>query len=50
MEKSDLVRGESIGTLVRGILNDVRTLLREEIALARVEFREQAGRAKIRFE
>jgi uncharacterized membrane protein YqjE len=37
---------ESIGGLVRGILNDVRTLIREEIALARVEMREQAGRAK----
>lgn len=46
MEKSDLVRGESIGSLVRGILNDVRTLIREEIALARVELREQAGRAR----
>jgi hypothetical protein len=46
MEKSDLVRGESIGTLVRGILNDARTLIREEIALARVELREQAGRAR----
>jgi Putative Actinobacterial Holin-X, holin superfamily III len=46
MEKSDLVRGESIGTLVRGILNDVRTLIREEIALARVELREHAGRAR----
>jgi hypothetical protein len=46
MEKSDLVRDESIGTLVRGILNDGRTLIREEIALARVELREQAGRAR----
>jgi uncharacterized membrane protein YqjE len=36
----------SIGGLVRGILDDVRTLIREEIALARVELREQAGRAK----
>jgi MFS family permease len=37
---------ESIGSLVRGILTDLRTLVREEIALARVEIREQAGRAR----
>jgi len=37
---------ESIGGLIRGILMDLRTLLREEIALARVEIREQAGRAR----
>jgi uncharacterized membrane protein YqjE len=36
----------SIPELIRGILNDLRTLVREEIALARVELREQAGRAK----
>lgn len=36
----------SIGGLVRGILNDLRTLIREEIALARVELSEQAVRAK----
>lgn len=45
MANPDFVQ-ESIGTLIRGILNDVRTLIREEIALARVEMREQAGRAK----
>lgn len=37
---------ESIGSLIRGILMDLRTLVREEIALARVELREQAGRAR----
>src|ERR1044071_8150899 len=45
MANPDFVQ-ESIGTLIRGILNDLRTLIREEIALARVEIREQAGRAK----
>src|ERR1044071_10204298 len=45
MANPDFVQ-ESIGSLIRGILNDVRTLIREEIALARVEMREQAGRAK----
>ena len=38
---------ESIGDLVRGILNDLRQLIREEVALARVEMREQASRAKL---
>ena len=37
---------DSIGGLIRGILLDLRTLIREEIALARVEIREQAGRAR----
>ena len=45
MANPDYVQ-ESIGSLIRGILNDLRTLIREEIALARVEIREQAGRAK----
>ena len=45
MANPDFVQ-ESIGSLVKGILNDVRTRIREEIALARVEMREQAGRAK----
>lgn len=40
------VYGESLGGLLRGILMDLRTLIREEIALARVEIREQAGRAR----
>jgi uncharacterized membrane protein YqjE len=40
------VLGESLRGLLRGILMDLRTLIREEVALARVEIREQAGRAK----
>jgi MFS family permease len=40
------VENESIGGLIRGILIDLRTLIREEIALARVEIREQAGHAR----
>ena len=39
-------RPESLGGLIRGILMDLRTLIREEIALARVEIREQATRAR----
>lgn len=38
---------DSIGGLIRGILVDLRQLVREELALARVEIREQAGRAKL---
>jgi uncharacterized membrane protein YqjE len=45
MANPDFVQ-ESTGSLIRGILNDLRTLIREEIALARVEMREQAGRAR----
>jgi uncharacterized membrane protein YqjE len=45
MANGDFVQ-DSIGSLIRGILNDIRTLIREEIALARVELREQASRAK----
>jgi hypothetical protein len=41
-----VVPNDSIGGLIRGILMDLRTLIREEIALARVELREQAGRAR----
>lgn len=41
-----VVHSDSIGSLIRGILMDLRTLIREEIALARVEIREQAGRAR----
>ena len=44
MANPDYVQ-ESIGSLIRGILTDMQTLIREEIALARVEIREQAGRA-----
>lgn len=42
----EVVPSDSIGGLVRGILTDIQTLVREEIALARVELREQAVRAK----
>ena len=37
---------ESLGGLIRGIMHDLRTLVREEIALARVEIREQVGHAR----
>jgi MFS family permease len=37
---------DSIGGLVRGILMDLRTLLREEITLARVEITEQIAHAR----
>jgi len=42
----ELVRTDTIGGLIRGILNDLRTLVKEEIALARVELREQAVRGR----
>ena len=42
----EVVRHDSIGGLIRGILTDLKTLIQEEIALARVEFREQAGKAR----
>jgi hypothetical protein len=42
----EMVRQETIAGLISGILNDLRTLLKEEIALARAELREQAGRAR----
>jgi protein-S-isoprenylcysteine O-methyltransferase Ste14 len=38
---------ESISGLVKGVLHDVRQLIRDEVALARVELREQASRAKL---
>jgi hypothetical protein len=44
---AELLHNDSIGSLVRGILMDIRDLMREELALARVEIREQAGRAKL---
>lgn len=37
---------ESIGGLIRGILKDFRALLDEEVALARLELQEQAGRVR----
>jgi len=42
----EVVTHDSIRGLIRGILTDLRTLIREEIALARVELKEQAGRAR----
>ena len=42
----EVVRHDSIGGLIRGILTDLKTLVQEEIALARVELREQAGKAR----
>jgi drug/metabolite transporter (DMT)-like permease len=36
----------SIGSLVKGILADIQTLIREEIALARLELNQQATRVK----
>jgi protein-S-isoprenylcysteine O-methyltransferase Ste14 len=44
---AELLHNDSIGSLVRGVLIDIRDLMREELALARVEIREQAGRAKL---
>jgi hypothetical protein len=42
----DVAQHETFGGLISGILTDLKTLLREEIALARVEIREQAGKAR----
>ena|SRR5688572_30620362 len=42
----DIASENSIGALIRGILTDLRTLIREELALARVEMKEHAGRAR----
>jgi uncharacterized membrane protein YqjE len=42
----EITQRESLGDLVRGILIDLRALIREEVALARVEIREQATRAR----
>ena len=41
-----ITQTDSLGGLIRGILTDLRTLIREEIALARVEIGEQATRAR----
>jgi uncharacterized membrane protein YqjE len=46
MANPELGHSETIRGLVRGILTDIRTLIHEEIALARVEIREQAGKAR----
>jgi hypothetical protein len=42
----EVVRHETIGGLIRGILTDLKTLVQEELALARVEIRDQAVRAR----
>jgi uncharacterized membrane protein YqjE len=42
----EVAQHETFGGLLRGILTDLKTLMREEIALARVELREQAGKAR----
>jgi len=42
----ETARTETIGGLIRGILNDLRTLVKEEIALARVDLRDQALRGR----
>ena len=44
---AELERQDSIGSLIRGILGDLRQLVLDEIALARVEITEQAGRVKL---
>jgi hypothetical protein len=44
---AELGYNESIGSLIRGVLTDLRQLMREEVALARVELREQATRARL---
>src|SRR5688500_19652280 len=46
MANPELGHGDSLRGLIRGILTDIRTLIHEEIALARVEIREQAGKAR----
>ena len=38
---------DSIASLVRGIMVDLRELVREELALARVEIKEQAAKARL---
>ena len=43
---TDSSNAESIPTLIRGIFDDLSTLIREEIALARVEIREQIANAR----
>jgi len=46
MANPELGHGETIRGLVHGILTDIRALIHEEIALARVEIREQVGHAR----
>lgn len=46
MAERERRQDDTIGGLVRGILTDVRALIRDEIALARLELRDQARRAR----
>ena len=46
MAQTEHLHEESIRGLMRGILSDLRALISEELAMARVEMREQAGRAR----
>jgi hypothetical protein len=41
-----VVHAESIGDLIRGILGDLRALLKEEMALARLEIGQQVARVR----
>ena len=43
---AEITHAESIGDLLRGILQDFRTLIREEVALVRVEIGQRATRAR----
>lgn len=47
MAEPELAHHDSIGGLLSGILTDIRELVREELALARIEMREQANRARL---
>ena len=42
----EITQPNSLGSLIRGIVMDLRTLIHEEVALARVEIREQVTRAR----
>lgn len=46
MEPAATTHTESFGSLIRGILMDFQTLIREELALAKAEIREQATKAR----
>jgi len=47
MAQSEFGQYDSARELIRGILTDLRTLIREEFALARVEIRQEAGRLRV---
>lgn len=44
--KSELDDGQSMSSLLKGIARDLRSLIEDEVALARLEIREQATRAR----